>query len=153
MSNITLTDVRRRAMDLLARREHGIRELARKLLDKGFEADLVSEAIEQLREDNLVSDQRYCEAVVKSRCQRGQGPLKITWELRSQGVPDAVVDATLRELAPDWQQQVRQVIEKKYAGRVSGVPAERAKQVRFLCSRGFPQGLVMQVLRDVEQDT
>ena len=41
-------------MDLLARREHGINELSRKLVVKQFDPQLVEEAIEGLVRDNLV---------------------------------------------------------------------------------------------------
>ena len=58
-------------MDLLARREHGISELSRKLVVKQFDPQLVDEAIEGLVRDNLVSDERFCESMINSRLNRG----------------------------------------------------------------------------------
>ncbi|HDH17154.1 MAG TPA: regulatory protein RecX, partial [Gammaproteobacteria bacterium] len=98
-----LKDVRRRAMDLLARREHGITELSRKLKTKGFEPELVDEVIQELVNDNLVSDQRFCESMIHSRFNRGHGPVKVRYELRSKGIADQIIEGVMGELAPDWQ--------------------------------------------------
>jgi regulatory protein len=139
-------------MDLLARREHGVIELSRKLKTKGFDPELVEEVIESLVSDNLVSDRRFCESMVHSRFNRGHGPVKVRYELRSKGVADEVIEGVMDELAPDWQQVLVNLIKKKYAGSLSGTPAERAKKVRFLSSRGFPQDMIFFVMRDVDFD-
>ena len=148
----TLVDVRRRAMDLLARREHGITELSRKLIAKDFDPELVEQAVVGLARDNLVSDERFCEAMINSRLNRGNGPVKVRYELRSKGVPGSTIDKVMDELMPDWHQSLIDLIKKKYAGRLSGAPAERIKQVRFLSSRGFPQDMIYSVIQNAESD-
>jgi regulatory protein len=55
----TAADVRRVAMDLLARREHSVLELTRKLQARGFEPQLVDAALQQLVADGLLSDARF----------------------------------------------------------------------------------------------
>ncbi len=139
-------------MDLLARREHGVVELSRKLMTKGFEPDLIDEVIQGLLADNLVSDHRFCESMIHSRVNRGNGPLKVRYELRNKGVADQIIDDVMDELSPDWPQVLSELIKKKYAGSLTGTPAERAKKVRFLSSRGFPQELIFSVLRESSFD-
>jgi regulatory protein len=139
-------------MDLLARREHGISELSRKLVVKQFDPLLVDEAIQGLVRDNLVSDERFCESMINSRLNRGHGPIKVRYELRNKGVPEHVVEKTMEELSPDWHQSLAGLIEKKYAGQLSRTPAERVKQVRFLSSRGFPHEMIYSVIQDAEFD-
>lgn len=139
-------------MDLLARREHGISELSRKLVVKQFDPLLVDEAIQGLVRDNLVSDERFCESMINSRLNRGHGPIKVRYELRNKGVPEHVVEKTMEELRPDWHQSLAGLIEKKYAGQLSRTPAERVKQVRFLSSRGFPHEMIYSVIQDAEFD-
>ena len=139
-------------MDLLARREHGISELSRKLVLTHYDPQLVAEAIEGLVRDNLVSDERFCESMINSRLNRGHGPIKVRYELRSKGVPEHVVEKTMEELSPDWYQSLAGLIEKKYAGQLSSTPAERVKQVRFLSSRGFPHEMIYSVIQDAEFD-
>ena len=139
-------------MDLLARREHGINELSRKLIAKKLDPELVEEAIDGLVRDNLVSDERFCECMINSRVNRGNGPIKVRYELRNKGVPDHIVDRVMDELLPDWQQSLVKLIKKKYAGQLSGTPAERVKQVKFLASRGFPHDMIYSVIKDAELD-
>lgn len=139
-------------MDLLARREHGISELSRKLQAKGLEPQLVEEAVSGLARDNLVSDQRFCEAMINSRYNNGHGPIKVRYELRNKGVPEQVIESVMEELSPDWQQALAELIKKKYPDRQSGTPAERAKKVRFLSSRGFPHDMIFRVMQDVDFD-
>ena len=137
-------------MDLLARREHGVRELATKLKAKNFQAGLVDEVVEGLVEDGLLSDQRYCESMINSRFNRGYGPIKIRYELIGKGIPEYIIDKTINELSPDWRQVLVELIQKKYAGELSGTPADRAKKVRFLSSRGFPQDMIFGVMKNAE---
>ena len=139
-------------MDLLARREHGVIELSRKLKIKGFDADLVDEAVAKLLSDNLVSDQRFCESMIHSRFNRGNGPVKVRYELQNKGVAEHVVDSVMEDLLPDWQQSLSKLIKKKYDGQLSGVPAERIKQVKFLASRGFPHDMIYSVIKDAGID-
>jgi len=139
-------------MDLLARREHGVNELSRKLIVKKFDPQLVEQAIDGLVRDNLVSDERFCECMISSRLNRGHGPIKVRHELRNKGVPEHIVERVMDELLPDWQRSLAALIEKKYAGQLSGTPAERVKQVRFLSSRGFPHEMIYSVIQDAEFD-
>ena len=139
-------------MDLLARREHGITELSRKLVLKQFDPKLVEVAIEGLVRDKLLSDERFCESMINSRVNRGDGPIKVRYELRNKGVPEHIVEKTMDELMPDWHQSLLGLIEKKYAGQLSRTPAERVKQVRFLSSRGFPHEMIYSVIQDAEFD-
>lgn len=139
-------------MDLLARREHGIRELTTKLKSRNIEPDLVDEVIQGLVDDNLVSDHRYCESMINARFHRGQGPIKVRYELINKGVPDHLVDETMSEMALDWHQVLVELVKKKYRGELSGTPAERAKKVRFLSSRGFPQDMIYRVMQNADFD-
>jgi regulatory protein len=151
-SSTTVKDVRRRAMDLLARREHGVKELSRKLRLKGFDSEMVDEAIERLLRDNLVSDQRFSESMINSRLNRGNGPVKVRYELRNKGVAEHIIENVMDELNPDWHLSLINLIKKKYAGQLSGTPVERVKQVKFLASRGFSHDMIYSVIKDAVCD-
>jgi len=58
--------VRRAAMDLLARREHGRVELTRKLRKRGAPEALIEAALQRLAEEGLLSEARYLESFVAS---------------------------------------------------------------------------------------
>ncbi|HEX5842944.1 MAG TPA: regulatory protein RecX, partial [Pseudomonas sp.] len=78
--------VRRAAMDLLARREHGRVELTRKLRNRGAADELIEAALDRLAEEGLLSEARYMEAFVGYRARAGYGPLRIREELTQRGL-------------------------------------------------------------------
>ena len=135
-------------MDCLARREHGVQELTRKLISRGFDADPVEAAVSTLVSDGLLSDRRFTEAFVHSRFQKGSGPQKIHAELRQRGIDDSLISASMESVSEQWLQRVREVREKKFG---SGLPRdfrERNRQMRFLQQRGFSSEQIYSVFKD-----
>jgi len=128
--------IRRAAMDLLARREHSFKELVQKLAVKYPEEDIFPE-LEKLRDENLQSDQRYLEAYVRFRRNKGFGPLKIESELYGKGLHSGEVRECLYSEENDWERLCRQALEKRFPVLDTGNVKERAKCERFLLQRGF----------------
>lgn len=134
---LSRSEIRRAAMDLLARREHSRRELVDKLVRRFGDTGAVAQAVERLEEEGLQSDQRFAEVFVHSRAQRLYGPLRITQELRQRGVAAPLIDAALRECGVDWLATLQQLQQNRF-GRVPATEAkERARRLRFLQHRGF----------------
>ena len=69
-----IRDVRRAAMDILARREHCCAELKRKLQAKSFSGDTIDTVLRQLQDEGLLSDSRFAESYVRFRAMKGFGP-------------------------------------------------------------------------------
>ena len=124
-------------MDYLARREHGRSELLAKLEKAGFEPDISQEAVAQLVEDGLQSDERFVEAFVRSRIGQGKGPARIRAELREHGVVGSLIDTGLENAEQDWFALAREVRLKKFGAARPPDFKEKARQMRFLQSRGF----------------
>ena len=130
--------IRVAAMDYLSRREHATHELFQKLLAKEeYEADDISETLARLADQGLLSDERFTEAFINQRINRGTGPLKIRAELRQKGVSDDMIEAFLNERDVRWQGSALEVRIKKYGSEAPTDLKETAKQTRFLLSRGF----------------
>ena len=136
-SAFTASDVRRTAMDLLARREHGLQELCDKLARRFGASPLIRAEVERLREEGLQDDARFAEAFVRSRAQRLYGPSRIRLELRERRVSEPIIEQTLAEADIDWSAQVRELIWRKFGRKPAETIAERAKRQRFLAYRGF----------------
>ena len=124
-------------MNLLARREHSQQELHRKLLNKGFEADDINSVLSVLSTQGLQSDERFVEAFINSRLQRGMGPVKIDVELQQRGVAEALVKDYLDDRDPQWTQSAIEVRHKRFGPSQPHDFKERARQMRFLQYRGF----------------
>lgn len=130
--------IRVAAMDYLSRREHATHELFQKLLAKGeYEADDISVALARLTNQDLLSDVRFTEAFIHQRANRGSGPLKIRAELRQKGISDAMIETFLDERNVLWCKSAQAVYLKKYGSEYPSDLKVKARQNRFLQSRGF----------------
>ena len=129
--------IRVAAMDYLSRREHATHELFQKLLQKEYDPDEISEALARLADQGLLSDERFTEAFINQRINRGSGPLKIRAELRQKGVSDAMIETFLNERDVRWRECALAVRIKKYGSERPSDLKETARQSRFLQSRGF----------------
>lgn len=141
--------LRQRALDLLARREHGRTELARKLAAHA-EADEIAAVLDRLEEENLLSNARYAEALAHTRAGR-HGSLRLQHELREKGVSEDIIEQVLREARSQDLPTARQVWARKFAHPPRDA-AERARQLRFLANRGFPAEVARRVVGGWEAD-
>lgn len=130
-------EVRERALKLLTIREHSTLELQRKLCSKGFDAESVTSTLHALSQEGLLSDERFTEAFVASRRERGFGPRRITMELRDRGVDDNLVAQHIHESDRRWWEKIQQVRLKRFGAEIPQEYEERARQSRFLQYRGF----------------
>ena len=136
---------------MLSRREHSFSELVRKLSsgDDGCSED-VQAVVEQLRDGGLQSDDRFTEAYVHSRLQRGFGPVRIRQELSERNISDELIALHLEANNPHWNEQVRQVREKKYGKLVPTSYQDKMKQSQFLQYRGFTSEQIRLIFRTDE---
>jgi regulatory protein len=158
MQEFNPNDMRLVAMNLLATREYLRDELARKLYRKfggsqGCDDESpVEELLDQLVAENLLSDERYAESYIRSRCNRGYGPDRIRQELRQKGVDSGLLASALSAAEVDWAAQAREVRCKKFGGTAPRDFKDRARQLRFLTYRGFGSECAAAALEDADQD-
>ena len=139
--------MRRKSLDLLARREHSRWELERKLAARGFERAVVDTVLDKLAEQSLQSDERFVQALVYSRIQRGQGPLRIRADLAQRGVADELAGAYLERDDQIWAERAAEVHRRRFGEGSPREPKLIAKQMRFLAGRGFTQPQIRAALR------
>jgi len=137
-------------MDLLSRREHAVAELSRKLVEKGFDAVFVDEALAVLIEDGLLSDARYAESYVRFRMQKGFGPVRIREELRQRGVANSLVSENVDFSDRCWIETAREAWQKRFGGEFPEDMKARAKQLQFLQYRGFTADQTKHIFKDVD---
>ena len=130
-------DVRDIAVRYLSRREYGIEELKRKLVQRGVEVGLAERVVSDYAERNLVSDERFTEMYVRMRMRRMFGPLKIRGELRQRGIADHVITEAMQVNEETWFDSAALWAAKRARGELDF--AARAKIHRSLLNRGFSQ--------------
>ncbi|WP_455217463.1 regulatory protein RecX [Kaarinaea lacus] len=133
--------LRKKALDLLARREHSVSELHQKLTShakkKEIDTGLATGTIDELQQEGLVSDERFTEAFIHYRQNNGYGPVRIQSELRERGVSEKIQGAYLDFADPQWLDQAALVRRKRFGDGLPEDYKERARQARFLQYRGF----------------
>ncbi len=139
MQELNPNNVRFAAMNLLARREHLREELVQKLRKRfGTEAEAeIDSTLDQLAEENLLSDHRFAESYLRQRSGKGYGPDRVRQELRQKGVASDLLEQVMEEAEIDWAAIARDVRIKKFGAGEPTDFREKAKQMRFLNYRGF----------------
>ena len=132
------------ACKLLSRREYPEGEMRRKLNTKWPESEKIDETIELLLRENMLSDERYCSAFIRSRVSRFQGPRKIRAELSRRQLSDSMVDQGMAEAGIDWRDLAGQWLAKQ--GTDAGDYELRAKYYRRLMNRGCTHDQAMDAL-------
>ena len=131
-------------MRLLGAREYSRAELERKLAPFEETPGSLAEALDALQAKGFIDDQRVLESVLHRRAVK-LGINRIRQELKGKGLaPEAVLDAVTQLRATEVE-RASEVWRKKF-----GVPptdaAGRAKQMRFLASRGFAGDTINKVV-------
>ena len=134
------------AIRFLARREHSRLELINKLKRKDFSegVDLVS-LCDELEALNYLSDARFTEMFIRSRSNRGQGEIKIHYELRQRGIAEALIKTAFSQADINWLKLAKQQREKRFGIRIPKDIKEKARQARFLMGRGFSGEIIRSV--------
>ena len=139
-------------MRLLARREHGARELATKLEQRGYPGALIEAEIERLAAAGLQDDHRFAELFAEQRVERGDGPLKIRAALGQRGIDDALINSVLAPFEEEWLERARAVLDRRFGAAAVTTRADRARRLRFLESRGFPASVAWRALAAPDDD-
>ncbi|HKY01351.1 MAG TPA: recombination regulator RecX [Burkholderiales bacterium] len=145
--------LRGRAIALLARREHSRAELARKLsphTEDGDDGAEIETLLNDLERRKLLSDQRYAEARAHTLA-RKFGGARIAHELRIKGVADTTVYRITADLKESEFDRAYAAWSKRF-GTAPSDALERAKQQRFLQSRGFSAELIQRVMRAAKEE-
>lgn len=142
----------------MARREYSRTELAAKLhpyaqVEDDFEqlqpVDLDA-LLDDLTERGYLSDERAAAQLVHARRYRF-GIQRITHEMRQKGLSDELIEQALPELKDSELDAARGVWQRKF-GTHPHDAKEKARQMRFLQSRGFSLDVIFKVLQHTAND-
>lgn len=131
----------------LAMREHSRQEIRTKLSRKDFVEDVdLGALLDELEQNNYLSDERFTESFIRSRAGRGQGAVKIINDLKMRGVDGSLINAEMLEANIDWFELATEQREKKFGENKPVDFREKARQMRFLSGRGFDSETVRGVV-------
>lgn len=139
-----------RALALLSRRDMGRAEFVAKLIASGFEKPEVEEAATWCHSQSFLNETRYVEDVAH-RLSVKYGTSRVANTLRSKGVTEKAIAEALPDLKVSELDQARLLWARKF-GSPGQNAAEKAKQMRFLQSRGFSFDTIKKVVRGESDD-
>jgi regulatory protein len=142
--------LRERALRLLARREHSRAELSRKLRAHDAQEGELEALLDELARRKQLSDERYAESRAHA-LSRKFGAARIAQELRAKGVAKGVADGAAAAARSTELERARAVWLRKFR-RPAESREERARQMRFLQSRGFSFDAIRAVIRGADED-
>lgn len=140
-----------RALGLLVRREHSRKELTRKLVGRGLEAEAVVAAVDKLADAGWQDDARFAASLVRQRAGSGYGPIHIRAELGTHGLDSDAVAAALEGYDGDWLENARELVGRRFGEAIGDDWGLRRKAADLLMRRGFPGDIVRRATR-VDRD-
>ena len=124
------------------------------LKDKGYEDDVITEVVDQLKEYHYIDDMEYSLMYFRYGFEKGRGVSRIKRELSEKGVSSEVIDLAYEELddVPDQFDMAMEIGRSVVAG-IDMVELDydakqrlKGKLGRRLMSRGFSSEIVYKVI-------
>ena len=149
--------IKRSAFNFLGRRQHGEKELYLKLIKKGYEKKLVEEVLAELKEKELIDDEKFARLYIEENMARKMwGRKKAEAELYKKGINGQTVKKVLDEACEgeDVLEQAKSALNKKLKTvKFSEENKDKIKMklFRFLMARGFDYGTASEAINSIEQ--
>jgi regulatory protein len=137
--------LRQRALRALARRDHSRVELARKLRGGLETKDEVEALLDEFEASGWLSDERFAGSAARQRGGRFSQH-HIVEDLKSKGVESATAQSAVAALEQDDEATALALWRQRF-GKPPADQKEKARQIRFLQSRGFSLSIAFRVLK------
>ncbi len=142
-----------KGLDLLSRRPYGVKELIKKLCEKGHEKEASQKACDRLLELGLLNDEEYARILANDLLQRKNYSTKrIKQELSFRGIPREIIENTVDSLDNDAENRIILVIKKKYINKLNDEKG-RKRAVDGLLRLGFSYSEIKSALKEISEFT
>jgi regulatory protein len=133
------------AVRLLARREYARDDLEQRLIAKGAPRDEVAAVLDELSSQGLLSNERFAHALVAQKS-GSYSRRSIRGELKRRGVSGEVIDGAIGDTPIDEDAAMLALWQRRF-GTPPVNDREKARQIRFLQSRGFELSAIFKMLK------
>ncbi|MBR2132767.1 MAG: regulatory protein RecX [Oscillospiraceae bacterium] len=134
-SSAKISHTRTQAVNMVASRSLSKRELTKRLVQKGSDAEDAQAAADWLEKLGAVNDGEYAATVARHYAARGYGAARVREELRRRGVDRDLWEDALEKL-PESSETLDALIRKKCRGSLED-PKEQRRICGALMRRGF----------------
>jgi regulatory protein len=145
------------ALRLLSRRSHTRRELRLKLLQRGFEEELIDRAVAECVKFHYLDDEAFARSYRKQMTEKGYGARYIQMAMKKKGFTDRDIEVSFSDydmVADECTVAQTALVKKvKTLGHLPEDLKKKEKLYRFLSSRGFSTSTVCEVLDTIRYET
>lgn len=143
-----LIEVKQKAVDLLARRDHSAQELRQKLSSRSFSPGVIEAVIEQLLGRGYLDDHRFALSFIRQRLSRKPESIPmLTALLQNKGVNQEIISQALEESDIDTRDLARRAVNRY---RKRGDSDKRL--IQRLCAKGFSYGEIKRALEGQQKE-
>lgn len=137
--------VKAKALYFLSRREYGYLELFTKLKRQFDDEYEISRVLNDLVGLGYLSDERYVKSYLTSKSGK-YGLLKLKYSLNQKVDNPELVQQMIDDINIDEVAIAKEILIKKFGG-IANSSVDKARQSRFLVSRGFSFGVIGRLFR------
>jgi regulatory protein len=138
-------------LKMLGRRELSETQVRQRLARKQYPQDEIDEAVERLRGERAINDQRVAEAIVRTETGiRKRGKVRVRLQLERAGIAKETARQAIDEVFEgiDGDALLESSLRKRLRGRDTiADDREFQRLFRYLVGQGFESDRVMQALR------
>ncbi len=146
-----LIQARKYALNLIKFRVRAEKEVRDKLKKKEYPPEIIEQTIESLKKQKFLDDRLFAKLWVESRIKRSLGLARLRFELKNKGVSKDLIEEALDRVRESYDEKeavktvIRQKLEKM---KHLSLEKTRSRLFSFLVRRGYPKGLVIEMLMD-----
>lgn len=145
-----LPTLKARALRLLAAREHSRAELDRKLSPHAASLEELVLVLDALAAKGFIRDDRVLESVLHQKSAKF-GTARVIYELQRKGLSEELIGQAQEDLQKTELRRGIEVWRRKFGSRARTLQ-EKARQVRFMATRGFSQEAIRKILSQMDAE-
>lgn len=138
-------DLLNHTLKILGRRDYFTIELKMKLIEDRYKEEEIDEVIDYLKQKNIINDESLLERKINYYQRKGWGEIKIFKYLVGKGLDKNFVSDAIKKY-------LDLSIERENIKKLSKRKDSFEKKIRYLINRGFRESLILDVLKEKEDE-
>lgn len=138
------------AYRLISYRDRSVSELKKRLLQKGYDLEVIDAIIPRIKELNYLDDKRFAKKWVKHKVKHSpKGKYLLIKELKDKGVAEKIINEALSSEYPyDLEFKTAVKLAKKWKNKSHNKDKDLVKLKVYLKNKGFRYEIISDVVKD-----
>lgn len=147
------TKAKKRALNMLAARDHATAELRSKLVRKEHPEDVVDTLLDRLTASGLLDDEQFAAGFVRARREsRALSVRALRQELMKKGISESIAQRALEDIDDEFDLAYGVALKKARSTTHLPHDTRLRRTLGMLARRGFPQSVCMAAARRALED-